>query len=64
MVSSFRPPNHKPLLITGLDEELRVQAFKAPSPMNVNQYVRYKSQKVAAVDQVYTKIRSMLPRWP
>ncbi len=36
------PQNMKPLLIKGLDEspeELRVQAFKALSSGNVNQYV-------------------------
>ncbi|KAK0243410.1 hypothetical protein EDD85DRAFT_762054, partial [Armillaria nabsnona] len=56
-LSSFGPAKHEPLLIKGLDEspeELRVQAFKALSSGNVNQYVQYESQKFSAAEQVYT----------
>ncbi|KAK0190343.1 hypothetical protein F5146DRAFT_1102783 [Armillaria mellea] len=60
-LSSFGPAKHEPLLIKGLDEspeELRVQAFKALTSGNVNQYVQYESQKIGAAEQVYTNVRS------
>ncbi|KAG7447770.1 uncharacterized protein BT62DRAFT_791664 [Guyanagaster necrorhizus] len=60
-LSSFGPAKHEPLLLTGLDEspeELRVKAFMALSSGNVNEYMQYESQKIAAADQIYANVRS------
>ncbi|KAF8165892.1 hypothetical protein B0H34DRAFT_787201 [Crassisporium funariophilum] len=59
-LTSYAPAKHEPLLLAGLDEspeELRVKAFTAIRAGNVNEYLQYEANQIAAAEQVYANAR-------